>query len=265
MKTIANIMLVLNEAEFIEAAIRSVLPSLDQLIVIDQGSTDGTQAILDRLDVTWVSTNGQNFLTRGEQFFRNLAIDLCFCDFLMVTDGDEVMGDGWEKEVRGFLDQCGDLYGAIRCNYWQMIGSSAYHSVDSPLRPVGGMRPLLFRKADSLCAGEPMTGTKVHTSIIGIDPPLVANLNVDLFHVGYCKNPTERFERNITRGDWTQNDAEKSALITRVSEDPFQFLMPCVPITFEKERLPASIREPKFSVDYDPATRRITGRQLIAH
>lgn len=267
MKTIANVMMVLNEAEFIEAAIRSVLPGVDQLIVIDQGSTDGTCVILEELQeheekLTWVSTRGQNYLTRGEQFFRNLGIDLCFCDWLMVSDGDEIMSDGWGEIVRACINSpMWDKYGALNGRYWQMIGSSEYHSVDSPLQPAGGMRPLFFRMNPNLRAGNPMPGTKVHTPIVGIDPTLIGTLNIDLFHMGYAKSDmTARFERNIERGDWTQNDAEKLALMKRAVEDPLQFLWSCVPRTFPRERLPASIRESKWQVDYNPETKKIVGR-----
>lgn len=291
MKTIANVMCVLNEAEFLEAAIRSVLPGVDQLIVIDQGSTDGTQSILERLTaeivgnsrwdtkMSWVSTNGQTFLTRGEQFFRNLAIDLCFCDWLMITDGDEIMGDGWAEIVRSFINDDGAPYvgkfaepfGAIRGNYWQMIGTSGYHTPDSPLTPEGGMRPLFFRKSDTLRAGDPMSGTKCHTSIVGIDPPLVTTLNVDLFHMGYAKSDmTARFARNIERGDWTalrENEpALKAEFMKAAREEPLNLLPQCVQISEEvRKRMPASIREPKFDCDYDPEKRRILTRRQNEH
>lgn len=267
MKTVANIMCVLNEAEFIEAAILSILPGIDQLIVIDQGSTDGTQEILDELNIEWVSTRGQNFLTRGEQFFRNLAIDLCFCDWMMITDGDEIMSDGWHEIVRACInDPKFDKYGALNGRYWQMIGSSEYHSVDSPLQPAGGMRPLFFRMNPELRAGDPMPGTKCHTPIVGINLPLVGTLNIDCYHFGYAKSDmTSRFERNIERGDWTQNEADKLAYMKRAVENPLQFLVPCVPVSEAvKQRMPASIREPKWRCDYDQATKRITARHPVS-
>lgn len=260
----------LNEAEYIDAAIRSVAPGLDQLIVIDQGSTDGTREILHYLscefDFPVIDTHGQTFLTRGEQFFRNLEIDLCFTEWCMITDGDEILGDGWEKVVREFLDSCGDMYGAIRGNYWQMIGTSGYHTPDSPLTPEGGMRPLFFRMSDSLHAGDPMAGTKCHTSITGINPPQVANLNVDLWHMGYCKSDmTARFTRNISRGDWTalkeNEDALKAGYLETARTNPVSFLPECVPVSESvKARMPASIRTPKFTCAYDVTTKRITGR-----
>lgn len=266
MKTIANVMMVLNEAEFIESAIRSVLPGVDQLIVIDQGSTDGTTDILESLrnkcpKFEWVSSRGQNYLTRGEQFFRNLCIDLCFADFLMVSDADEIMGDGWAEIAKACINSpLFEKYGALNCRYHQLIGSVDYQSVDSPLTPETGLRPLFFRMNHKLRAADPMAGTKCHTPIIGIDPPLVGTLNVDCFHMGYCKPPTERFERNITRGDWTQNESEKNEYLRRLRENPFQFLQECVPASDSlKSWMPASIRTPKRKAIYNPETRRIVG------
>lgn len=262
--TISNVMMVLNEAEFIDAAIRSIIPGLDQLIVIDQGSTDGTREILGYLSREFnfqvIDTRSQTFLTRGERFFRNLALDLCFCDWVMVSDGDEVMSDGWETHVRGFLDHRGNSHGAIRVNYHQLMGSSDYCMLDSPLAPANGERPIFFRMHDKLHHGDPMPGTRVHTPMTNIFPNNVARLNnVDCFHMGYAKNLAHRYERNITRGDWTQNPAEQATLLARAIENPVQFLPECKPVPAEvKARMPASIRQPRQKWRLDPETRRLS-------
>lgn len=261
MKTIANIMLVLNEAEFVEKAINSVLSGVDQLIVIDQGSTDGTRRILDDMGVVWVDTRGHNFLTRGEQFFRNLAADLCFCDWLMVTDADEILSDGWQDIVRPFLETHGDRYGLINIDYWQMVGSSEYHTEDSPLP---NERTFLLRNHPNLHYGPSGNGTLCHCSAVdSISPRGVYRLpsEVACFHMGYAKsNLTERFNRNIARGDWTKDEAIKAEFYKQVAADPLACLPGCVPLKIPKERLPKSIRDPKFKCDYDPVGKRILKR-----
>lgn len=274
MKTIANVMLVLDEAEFIEAAIDSILLGCDQIIVIDQGSTDGTQDILEYFQhycsnkVTWVSSRSQTFLTRGEQFFRNLALDLVFCDVAMVTDGDEILGDNWWVKVREAFEN--PTVGAVTGNYWQLCGTSDFCTPDSPLKPEHGLRPFFFRKCDTLRVGDAMQGTKCHTAYVGIKPKEIAVLpDLDIFHMGYAKSDlTARFTRNITRGDWTacrQNEeALKAEFLKAAKEEPLNMLTECVPVPADVHaRMPASIREPKFRCDYNPATRRITARHPL--
>lgn len=264
--SIGNVMCVLNESEFIEPTIRSIIPGIDQLVVIDQGSTDGTREILHELKKEFnfdvIDTRGQNFLNRGEQFFRNLCIDLCFCQWLMLTDGDEILGDGWEKVVRGFLEcEEAEQYGVIRGNYWQMVGSSKFCTPTSPLRPETHERPLFFRTGRRLHAGEPMPGTMVHNGIEGIAPPGMKRLDFDCFHFGYAKTRlNERFERNITRGDWTQDEQHKASLLETAQTNPVSFLQDCIPVPFKPERLPASVRESRIQYNYDSETKRITGR-----
>lgn len=264
MKTIGAILCVLNEAEFIADSIGSIADDVDQLIVIDQGSTDGTQNIVDELNVEWISTLGQNFLTRGERFWRQLRRDLCFCDYLLVLDGDEIMGDGWAIETRRFIEGVGDLYGAVRCHYHQLIVTSEYCTPDSPLTPEGGCQPFLIRMHDNLDVGPHKEGTLVHAPFINFHPPMIANLSgVDCWHMGYCKSDlTARLSRNIERGDWTQNEEHKAEFFAAAREEPLNLLPECVPVSDEiRQRMPASVREPKFDCEYCPETRRIVGRK----
>jgi hypothetical protein len=258
-------MCVLDEDEFLFDAIGSLQLGLNQIVVIDQSAnkTSSTKGTCDFYGVPRIWTRGENFLTRGEQFFRNLAIDLCFCDWLMVTDGDEIMGPNWWKPIRDFIESPeSEGVGAIRCNYWQMIGSSGYHTLNSPLNYESGERPLLYRMNPNLRSGDPMAGTKVHCSAVGIEGRQARVEGVDCWHMGYAKSDMEaRFRRNIERGDWTQDDAKKAEFYATAHANPLSLLPECVPLEISKERLPVSLREPEWVCDYDSATRRIKSRR----
>lgn len=258
--TIANIMCVLNEAEFIEAAVLSALPGVYKLIVIDQGSTDGTFERLKKIEawhptiMSVISSNKQTFTTLGEAHFRRLAIDLCFGhDWLMRTDGDEVMEEGWHYKIEPWLNH--EHCDAIYCRYWQLIGSSEFISLDSPVH----INPIFYRRSSLQGVTPPKEGTKVHCAYIYSGNAFSAD--VDVFHCGYAKkNLTERFRRNITRGDWTLDATEQAEFLRRAEVDPLQFLPKCIP-TFPqlRWRMPGSILE-RVKYTYDPATQRITGR-----
>ncbi|MFZ9379181.1 MAG: glycosyltransferase, partial [Burkholderiaceae bacterium] len=64
------IIITLNEAGLIEQCLRS-LPDYDELIVVDSGSTDGTQAICKRFGAKLLQTDWPGF---GPQ--KNRALDL---------------------------------------------------------------------------------------------------------------------------------------------------------------------------------------------
>lgn len=264
MTTIANVMLVLNEAEFIEAAVRSVWHGVDQLIVIDQGSTDETRNILTELEDEFdstafsrIDTCGQNFLTRGEQFFRNLTLDLCFAEWMMISDGDEVFSDGWQDALRGALS---DDIDCVKVKYWQLVGTSEYHA---PNFSFGGSRPMFFRKTDTLRFGPPQF-EKCHCSLEGLDIEKCVDLSekIDCFHLAYAKSDLEaKMRRNIERGDISTNPEIKAEFLRAAQTEPLNLLPECVPISEgARARMPSSIRDPKFVCDYDLERQRLLKR-----
>lgn len=264
MNSISLVMLVLNEAEFIADSLRSVLPYVNQAIVIDQGSTDGTLDILKQFPSVEVIQTHDNFLTKGEKYFRDAAVQMCNSDWLMIIDADEILSDGWFDEVETFLRIRGRDVGMVLIDYWQLVGSADFHTPDSPLP---NERPFLIRKHDRLVASESGNGTKCHCSYRPkINPQVVGRLTSGAMclHLGYAKTDlTARFERNIERGDWTQSESKKLQYLKMAVENPLQFLPSCIPSRIEKATLPACLRESKWKCDYDPVAKRITGRTAI--
>lgn len=259
--TISLVMQCLNEAEFIGDALAATVPFVDEAVVIDQGSTDGTLDILKRFRNVRVVRSAGTFLTRGEKYYRDLAIQLCTSDWLMLLDADEIMSPGWSIIARGFLSEHKGKVGMALADYYQMVGSPDFHTPDSPLP---NERPILVRRHPRLQATESLNETKCHCSYAPfIEPKNILRLpsSMAIFHLGYCKTDlATRFERNIERGDWERTEAGKLALLKRAVEDPISLLQNCVPSRIPIELLPECLRISKWRCDYDAAAQRITSR-----
>jgi glycosyltransferase involved in cell wall biosynthesis len=107
----------LNQAAFIEATIRSVLdqgyPALDY-VVIDGGSADGTQAILQRYSsrLRWVSEPD-----RGQADAINKGLRMAKGDILAYLNSDDLYLPGTLAQVAGYLaahPEAGWVYGDCR-------------------------------------------------------------------------------------------------------------------------------------------------------
>ena len=93
--TISLCMIVLNEEAFIATALKNVSPFVDEIIVVDGGSKDGTLQIVSKFKKVKVIQNAwpENF---SEQ--RNISLKHATKDWVLVMDADEV----YEKKL---LDQ----------------------------------------------------------------------------------------------------------------------------------------------------------------
>jgi glycosyltransferase involved in cell wall biosynthesis len=245
MNSISLVMLVLDEAEFIQQSLESVVPFVHEAIVIDQGSTDGTVDIIRKHfpSVRIVQVEG-NFITRGEKYFRDLAAQLCNSEWMMIIDADEILSPDWFWVLEPWLADRGEQCGMVLIDYWQMIGSFNFHTPDSPLP---NERPFLVKKHSALRGSVSCNGTACHSSYRdSIAPNAIARLPEEIacFHLGYAKRDlVKRFERNILRGDWTKDATEMAILLSKVKSDPRQFLPAAIPATPECLRLmPAWMR-----------------------
>ena len=89
-----------NEADRIEACLASLHGWVDQLIVLDSGSTDGTVEIAEKYADTVFNTDWPGY---GPQ--RNRALSKCEHDWVLNIDADEVMTDALKAEIDQVLSQ----------------------------------------------------------------------------------------------------------------------------------------------------------------
>lgn len=253
----------LNEAEFIGDCLRQIVGKVDEIIVIDHGSKDGTLDVLEQFPIHIHHTGGENFLTKGEQYFRDLAASMCRTDWMLALDGDEILNDDWDKFARPWLNENGNNFGAIAVRSYHMMGSYQYHSKN------GHRFHRFVRKHPGLRGCPPMQGSKCHSFYHQTyDPPLLHYMpEVELFHCGYVKRDLAgKLQFNIQRGDFSEDPDWQREACARVAADPVATFGQCVPMNLPPERYPAPLR-PKldmYEVEYDATAERLLSRRLKA-
>lgn len=95
-------MIVKNEAATLERCLRSARPQVDEIVVVDTGSTDGT------IDIAREYADVFDEIEWPDSFSiaRNHSFDLASGDYILVLDGDEyIEGSGAWKRLRKSLRQ----------------------------------------------------------------------------------------------------------------------------------------------------------------
>jgi len=89
-----------NEIDRIERAIRSVAGLVDEVLVIDSGSTDGTQALAESLGARVIHNDWVGY---GPQ--KRFAEDQARNDWILNLDADEWLSDELREELRALFTQ----------------------------------------------------------------------------------------------------------------------------------------------------------------
>jgi glycosyltransferase involved in cell wall biosynthesis len=87
-----------NEVDRISRAIESVRDLVDEIIVVDSGSTDGTKELAAKLGATVIHNDWQGY---GPQ--KRFAEDQCRNDWLLNLDADEWLSEPLREELRALL------------------------------------------------------------------------------------------------------------------------------------------------------------------
>ncbi len=91
-------LIAMNEADRIARAIESVRGLVDEVVVVDCGSTDGTQALCESLGARVVHNDWVGF---GPQ--KRFAEDCARNDVILNLDADEWLTDALREEIRAIL------------------------------------------------------------------------------------------------------------------------------------------------------------------
>ena len=85
--TLSVCMIVKNEAEFLERCLTSVRPAADQIVVVDTGSTDGSDEIARSFGAEVVRAEWRNDFA----WARNISLDRAKCAWILWLDADDVV------------------------------------------------------------------------------------------------------------------------------------------------------------------------------
>jgi len=124
---ISVIIPVYNGQRFVEKAIRSVLiqPEVSELIVVNDGSTDGTQIILDKLQQECAILKIQQHdggLNKGRSASRNLGLAHATGEYIAFLDADDYyLENRFTNDLMVFAKcaNCEGVYNAIGAHFYK--------------------------------------------------------------------------------------------------------------------------------------------------
>ncbi len=92
-------MIVRNEEEFLGRCLRSVEGVVDEIVLVDTGSTDATPEIARRNGAKVISREWKNDFSEA----RNVALESASCSWILVLDADEELDVETRKKLRDVL------------------------------------------------------------------------------------------------------------------------------------------------------------------
>ena len=187
MITISLCMIVKNEEKNLERCLKSYAPLMDEIIVVDTGSTDKTKEIASRFtdkiyDFKWVD----DFSAA-----RNFSFEKATCDYIFSADADEVL-DEENREQFAILKQVLDEeIEIVQMYYGNQFQNGTIYNYDCELRPK------LFKRLRNFTWIEP-----IHETVRTL--PVVFDSDIVITHMpeeSHTKRDLEAFERMVRRGE----------------------------------------------------------------
>ncbi len=172
--TVCLCMIVKDEEEFLPRCLQSVQGIVDEIVVVDTGSSDHTPRIAEQFGARLFHHPWQNSFSEA----RNFALQHVTCDWVLQLDADEE----FERADGGMLRQ--------------VIEREDYHAVFTSIlnyMPHGRTQlyyPRLFRRGKAHYEGI------VHNQLVYEGPPLLSAIRI--YHYGYALTP-ERMHAKYER------------------------------------------------------------------
>jgi len=185
-------MIVKNESKTLEKCLAFARPHIDEIVIVDTGSTDGTQAIARRYadvydEIVWPGSFA---------LARNHSLNLATSDFILILDGDEYIEQpaAWKRirESLGLLD-----YAAMLLPVKNLLGEANVVEAD-----VFWQERILRNHPDIRYMGsvhnQVMEAIAAHAKQTGRQ---IVRLDAEIVHTGYALSEPEMVKKYKTRID----------------------------------------------------------------
>jgi len=184
-----------NEADRIEACLQSLTPVTDDIVVIDSGSKDGTQALAKKLGARVIPSDW-----KGYGPTKNHGHSLAKYDWILSIDADEQLSASLITEIQKLDLTDGLVYAIDRQNYY--LGHRIRHSGWSPDWVLRIFHKKHVKWNDSL----------VHEKLIVPPDHSILKLNHKLIHHSYRskKDHLEKVEKYalLRAKSWLEDQSE---------------------------------------------------------
>lgn len=131
MISISLCMIVKNEEKILARCLESVAPLMDEIIIVDTGSTDGTKEIAARYtDLIY------DFAWEGDfSAARNFSFSKASCDYIYTADADEVLNQENRDKFRILKETLLDEIEIVQMYYGNQLQNGTVYNYDRELRP----------------------------------------------------------------------------------------------------------------------------------
>ena len=187
MVTISLCMIVKNEEKVLARCLDSIYDLMDEIVIVDTGSTDSTRQIAERYtdkvyDFEWVN----DFSAA-----RNFAFSKASCDYIYSADADEVMDGENRQKFRVLKESLVPEVEIVQMYYGNQLSNGTVYNFDRELRPK------LFKRQRSFWWIEP-----VHETVRLL--PVVFDSEIEITHLpenNHAGRDIKIFEKMIERGE----------------------------------------------------------------
>jgi glycosyltransferase involved in cell wall biosynthesis len=202
-----------DEADRIGRTIEATRGLSDDIIVVDSGSTDGTQAVAERFGARVVFNPWPGY---GQQ--KRFAEDLCRHDWMLNLDADEVLPPDLAAEIAALFEGAGPSADAYKLRIAEIFpGEQAPHRFAYALAPVR-----LYRKAKGRYSASP-----VHDRVDLAPDARVGRLKGTIHHFS-VRSLGEQMEKLNSYSDAQADDLDQRGVTVSVfrlvAEFPANFI-----------------------------------------
>ncbi len=186
MITISLCMIVKNEAEILARCLDTVCDLVDEIIIVDTGSTDETKEIAGRYtgqiyDFAWI----HDFAAA-----RNFAFSKASCDYIYTADADEVINEMNRKSFMQLKQVLPEEIDIVQMYYGNQLMHGTIYNFDREYRPK------LFKRIRTFEWIDPIHET------IKLDP-VIFDSEIEITHMpkeNHAPRDLQAFERIIAGG-----------------------------------------------------------------
>ncbi len=156
MVTFSMCMIVKNEESVLERCLDSIADLMDEIVIVDTGSTDRTKQIAlkytDKVyDFTWAGDFSKA---------RNFAFEKAACDYIYSADADEVIDEENREKFKQLKETMLSEIDIVQMKYTNQLEYGTIYNYDEELRPK------LFKRIRTFRFEEPIHETVVLEPVI---------------------------------------------------------------------------------------------------
>lgn len=175
--TISLCMIVRNETDFLQGAVASARPLVDEVVIVDTGSTDGTVEIAWKLADAFAEVSFDGDFSSA----RNEAIARASCDWILFLDADERLIEPDGSRLAQQLNDLNEDVLGLRLLRYNFFADGKFYT---------GRELKVFRNEPSVCY-ERKINESVAPSIAAAGGRVV-HAPVIMNHFGHCRRVAQR-------------------------------------------------------------------------